>query len=314
MQMLCENKATTESREPKDLKNCSTNESDQLNNGGHGVCEYMGATYSSQHTVPDAEHSSTRCCPTHEMWELPTPLIVANRSQQGDEVYGIYPLVLKTGIPLTNNNIVKASHNSNEAYTAASIITHAQSKAVKQAHIRTSSLLSYNYHKAVPSNTDLTPAKPNTYSSSGTVAQKLRIGSYELNKICPTLLTQQKAPNKAQDYRRDMSSRSTSSSSQVFKRDTKRSILARGVQCYHSYFSRIYPPSAIREDKMVAGGCCTLGILCDRPGSAHAHVDDEPRLFSIGHARVAPESSIILPNLLFTTSAGPGNALAGGAA
>ncbi|KZV57126.1 glutathione S-transferase APIC-like [Dorcoceras hygrometricum] len=46
----------------------------------------MGATHSSQHTVPDAQHDSTRCCPTHEMWELLTPLIVANRSQQGDEV------------------------------------------------------------------------------------------------------------------------------------------------------------------------------------------------------------------------------------
>ncbi|KZV50772.1 hypothetical protein F511_12016 [Dorcoceras hygrometricum] len=93
-----ENKATTESRESKDLNFCSKNESDQLNNSGHGVCEYMGATHSSQHTAPDAEHSSTCCCPTHEMWELPTPLIVANRSQQGYEVYGSYPLVLNTSI------------------------------------------------------------------------------------------------------------------------------------------------------------------------------------------------------------------------
>ncbi|KZV52098.1 hypothetical protein F511_36422 [Dorcoceras hygrometricum] len=92
-----------------------------------------------------------------------------------------------------------------KAYTAASIITHAQSKAVKQAHIRTSSLLSYNYHKAVPSNTDLTPAKPNTDTSSGTLAQILWIGSYELNQICPTLVTQQKTLNEAQDYRREMS-------------------------------------------------------------------------------------------------------------
>ncbi|KZV20666.1 dynamin-related protein 4C-like [Dorcoceras hygrometricum] len=38
------------------------------------------------HTASDATHGSTCCCPTHEMWELPTPLIVANRSQQGDEV------------------------------------------------------------------------------------------------------------------------------------------------------------------------------------------------------------------------------------
>ncbi|KZV19295.1 hypothetical protein F511_36947 [Dorcoceras hygrometricum] len=45
----------------------------------------MGATHSSQHTAPDAEHGSTCCCPNHEMWELSTPLIVANRSKQGDE-------------------------------------------------------------------------------------------------------------------------------------------------------------------------------------------------------------------------------------
>ncbi|KZV41694.1 hypothetical protein F511_09428 [Dorcoceras hygrometricum] len=161
----------------------------------------MGATHSSQHTVPDAEHSSTHCCPTHEMWELPTPLIVAKRSQQGDEVYGGYPLVLKTGILLIDNNTIKASHNSNEAYTAASIITHAQSKTVKQAHIRTSILLSYNYNNEVPSNIDLTPARPNIDTSSGKLAQKLRIGSYELNQVCPTLLTQQKALSKAQEGR-----------------------------------------------------------------------------------------------------------------
>ncbi|KZV55990.1 hypothetical protein F511_12048 [Dorcoceras hygrometricum] len=122
----------------------------QLNNSGHGICEYMGATHSSQHTAPDAKHSSTCFCPTHEVWELPTLLIVANRSQQGDEVYGSYPIVL-------------------------------------------------NRHPAIPSNTDLTLAKPNTDTSSGKVAQKLRIGSYKLNQIYPTLLKQQKALNKAQD-------------------------------------------------------------------------------------------------------------------
>ncbi|KZV54017.1 hypothetical protein F511_37530 [Dorcoceras hygrometricum] len=44
-----ENKATTEGREPKDLKNCSKTESNQLEDSGHGMCEYMGATHSSQH-------------------------------------------------------------------------------------------------------------------------------------------------------------------------------------------------------------------------------------------------------------------------
>ncbi|KZV58339.1 hypothetical protein F511_34168 [Dorcoceras hygrometricum] len=188
-----ENKAITESREPKDLNSCSTNESDQLNNSGHGVCEYMGATDSSPHTPPDAKHSSTFCCPTHEVWELPTPLIVAN--QQGDKVYGSYPLVLKTSILVRTDQynkerlkqiraqyvicVYEKDKMSNtehiqrcKAYTTARIITHAQSKAVNQAHIRTSSVLSENYHKAVPSNTDLTPTKPTTDTSSGIVAQK----------------------------------------------------------------------------------------------------------------------------------------------
>ncbi|KZV18690.1 formin-like protein 14 [Dorcoceras hygrometricum] len=48
------------------------------------------------------------------------------------------------------------------------------------------------------SNTDLTPAKTNTNTISGTVTQKPRIESYELNQICPTLLTLQKALNEAQ--------------------------------------------------------------------------------------------------------------------
>ncbi|KZV16172.1 hypothetical protein F511_37385 [Dorcoceras hygrometricum] len=90
-------------------------------NSGHGVCEYMGASHSSQHTEQDAMRSSTRCCPTHEKWELPTPLIVANRSQQGDEV---------RELPARLNSIMG------------------------------------------PINTDITPAKLNTDTSSRTVAQK----------------------------------------------------------------------------------------------------------------------------------------------
>ncbi|KZV18814.1 hypothetical protein F511_31680 [Dorcoceras hygrometricum] len=193
-------------------RNCSTTDTNQLSNSGHGFCEYMGATHSSQHTTPDAKHISTRCCPTHDMWELPTPLIVANRSQQRDEVYGSYPLVL-------NRHPGKMSNTENiqqcKAYTAASIIIHAQSNAVKQAHIRTSSLLCHNYYNRVPSNTDLKPAKPNTNTSSGTVTQKSRIGSYELNQICPTLLTRQKALNKAQ--RKEMSSHTSPASRKLPK-------------------------------------------------------------------------------------------------
>ncbi|KZV18733.1 rho GTPase-activating protein 7-like [Dorcoceras hygrometricum] len=90
MQVLCiRARLQSKCREPNDLKellNGNEGSTEQQFVSGHGVCEYMGATHSSQHTVPDAQHDATCCCPTHEMWELPTPLIVANRSQQGDEV------------------------------------------------------------------------------------------------------------------------------------------------------------------------------------------------------------------------------------
>ncbi|KZV20854.1 hypothetical protein F511_40202 [Dorcoceras hygrometricum] len=110
----------------------------------------MGAIHSSQHTAPDATHSSTRCCPTHEMWELPTPLIVANRSQQGEEVRELparpqqHPGTLRANIQgtaytdlssrdkcvyATDAMINTETYTLRKAYTATSIITHAQSKA-----------------------------------------------------------------------------------------------------------------------------------------------------------------------------------------
>ncbi|KZV45786.1 filament-like plant protein 7-like [Dorcoceras hygrometricum] len=98
-------------------------------------------------------------------------------SQQGDEVRELPAQPQQHPDAMFNTE----SYTIRKAYTAASIITHAQSKVVKQAHIRTSSLLCYNYYNRVPSNTDLTPAKPNTDTNSGTVTQKPRIGSYKLN-------------------------------------------------------------------------------------------------------------------------------------
>ncbi|KZV39424.1 Qa-SNARE, Tlg2/Syntaxin16-family [Dorcoceras hygrometricum] len=44
-----ESKATTGSREPKDLKNCSTNEYYQLNNSGHGV--YVSRSLQASHKL-----------------------------------------------------------------------------------------------------------------------------------------------------------------------------------------------------------------------------------------------------------------------
>ncbi|KZV47363.1 lysM domain receptor-like kinase 4 [Dorcoceras hygrometricum] len=89
MQVLCMRtrlQRTQGAKGSQGLLNSNKGSTEQQYFSGHRVCEYMRATHSSQHMVPDAQHDSTRCCPTHEMWELPTPLIVDNRSQQGDEV------------------------------------------------------------------------------------------------------------------------------------------------------------------------------------------------------------------------------------
>ncbi|KZV28514.1 putative LRR receptor-like serine/threonine-protein kinase [Dorcoceras hygrometricum] len=229
--MLCvRTRLQPKHREPKNLKELLNNRyesTEQQYNSGHGVCEYMEATHSSQHTAPDAKHSSTRCCQTHEMLELPTPLIVANRSQQGDEVYGSYPLVLNRH----PGNMSNTEHIQQcKAYTAASIIIHAQSTAVKQAHIRTSSLLCYNYYNRVPSNTYLIPAKPNTNTSSRTMKSDAYANRLQKGDVFAHL----------------------SSFTQASKISTKRRVLARGVQRYHSYFNRSYLPSAIGEDKLTS--------------------------------------------------------------
>ncbi|KZV40182.1 mediator of RNA polymerase II transcription subunit 16 [Dorcoceras hygrometricum] len=152
----------------------------------------MGDTHSSQHTAPDAKCSSTCCCQTHEVWELPTSLIVANRSQQGDE---------DKNVQHRTYTKMQGIHNSKHNHPCS-----IQScKTSSHPYLKSSEL---QYPQNSPRNIDLTLAKPNTDTSSGTVAQKLRIGSYELNQICPTLLTRQKALDKAQDYRREMSSQS----------------------------------------------------------------------------------------------------------
>ncbi|KZV17410.1 hypothetical protein F511_09082 [Dorcoceras hygrometricum] len=44
------------------------------------------------------------------------------------------------------------------------------------------------------------PAKPNNNANLGTQSSELRTGSYNLDQLCPTLLAQQTALNKAQDY------------------------------------------------------------------------------------------------------------------
>ncbi|KZV39016.1 hypothetical protein F511_33251 [Dorcoceras hygrometricum] len=110
----------------RNLKNRSTTSKDQLSNGGHGVCEYMGATHSSQHTVPDAKHSSTCCCPTHEVWELYTPLIVAKDPSREMKVMGVTRSAYKTGILMqqitTSNTKHTLHHGTARNYTYPCLI------------------------------------------------------------------------------------------------------------------------------------------------------------------------------------------------
>ncbi|KZV30029.1 hypothetical protein F511_20891 [Dorcoceras hygrometricum] len=181
----------------------------QMNNSGHRVCEYMGDTHSSQHTAPDAKRSSTRCCPTHEMWELPTPLIVANRSQQGDEVYGSYP--------------------------PSSI--------------------------GILSNTDLTPNElPERQAKSDAYANRLENGDVFAH---------------------------LTSFTQASKSSTKQSVLARGVQRYHSYFRRSYLPSAIVEDKATVDRLIRSTTGIKTPSSACTRRPDEFSMDGEGVAAAA---------------------------
>ncbi|KZV19804.1 hypothetical protein F511_28990 [Dorcoceras hygrometricum] len=144
---------------------------------GHGYTEHMGATHSSpvHHTRCKTDSSPAAqqqlnskmqnrqlhlLLPTHEMWELPTPLIAANKPSRemryrsyplASEVYGNYPLVLEYSILVAT--MTSRAHRS----TTCSTVTH---------------------------------------NSSGNEAQKTAAGSYELHQRYPTYLTQQKALNK----------------------------------------------------------------------------------------------------------------------
>ncbi|KZV07163.1 putative LRR receptor-like serine/threonine-protein kinase [Dorcoceras hygrometricum] len=176
-------------REPNNLNELLINRygsTEQQYNSGHGVCEYMGATHSSQHTATDAKHSSTRCFSTHEMWELPTPLIVANRSQQGDEVRELPAQPLIASWYAQINTIRHKRHGYNRSELNMINACMQQTKSVAYAN---------RLHK-------------------GDVFAHL------------------------------------SSFTQASKSSTKRSVLARGVQRYHSYFNRSCLTPEIREDKI----------------------------------------------------------------
>ncbi|KZV15912.1 EGF domain-specific O-linked N-acetylglucosamine transferase-like [Dorcoceras hygrometricum] len=81
-------KATTKSREPKDRNNSSTARSDQRNNQfvATGILSTWELPTHLQYTIPDANNQLHLLLLTHEMWELPTPLIAANKPSRENEV------------------------------------------------------------------------------------------------------------------------------------------------------------------------------------------------------------------------------------
>ncbi|KZV41831.1 hypothetical protein F511_36420 [Dorcoceras hygrometricum] len=89
-------KATTESREPNDLNNSSTARSDQRKDNqwprvyrAHGSYPLISST-----PYQMLNRQLHLLLPTHEMWELPTMLIAANKPSR-EVRYGSYPLSLR---------------------------------------------------------------------------------------------------------------------------------------------------------------------------------------------------------------------------
>ncbi|KZV22818.1 Cysteine protein [Dorcoceras hygrometricum] len=84
-------KATTESWEPEDLNNSSTARSDQRKDSQwpRGILSTWELPTQLQYTVPGANRQLHLLLPTHEMWELPTPLIAANKPNRAMRDMGV---------------------------------------------------------------------------------------------------------------------------------------------------------------------------------------------------------------------------------
>ncbi|KZV19914.1 hypothetical protein F511_18723 [Dorcoceras hygrometricum] len=146
-------KATTESREQKDFNNSSTARSGQRNNQfvATGILSTWELPAHLQYTIPDANNQLHLLLLTHEMWELPTPLIAANKPSREIEVREL-PAQPPRYMGTTRSSLNIAScteHTHSQAYNPCSILS------CKQAHIRTSSLLSYNYNKKLATMTQI---------------------------------------------------------------------------------------------------------------------------------------------------------------
>ncbi|KZV25078.1 hypothetical protein F511_03568 [Dorcoceras hygrometricum] len=95
-------KATTESWEPKDLNNSSTARSDKrkMSQWPRGILNTWELPTHLQYTIPDAKKQLHLLLPTHEMWELPTPLIAAIRPSREMRKFPLEDLI-STGLLYT---------------------------------------------------------------------------------------------------------------------------------------------------------------------------------------------------------------------
>ncbi|KZV55654.1 transcriptional activator DEMETER [Dorcoceras hygrometricum] len=138
---------------PKDLNNSSTARSEQRNNQfvATGILSTWELPTHLQYTIPDANKQLHLLLLTHEMWELPTPLIAANRPSREIEVRELPAQPPRyTGTTRSSLNIASCTeHTHSQAYNPCSILN------CKKAHIRTSSLLSYNYNKQLATMTQI---------------------------------------------------------------------------------------------------------------------------------------------------------------
>ncbi|KZV16511.1 hypothetical protein F511_26787 [Dorcoceras hygrometricum] len=126
-----------------------------------------------------------------------------------------------------------------------------------------------NYYNQGPSNGDPPPAKPTQATTQRPKHRKATAGSYELNQRYPTPSNSVKSskqlktgsehlPQQARTEPDAYANRLNkgdvfahlTSFKQTSKVISKRSVSARGVQRYHSYFNRSCLPSAIEEDKV----------------------------------------------------------------
>ncbi|KZV47968.1 hypothetical protein F511_20480 [Dorcoceras hygrometricum] len=98
--------ATTESREPKDRNNSSTARSDQRkdNTWPRGILSTWELPTHLQYIVSDAKHTAPPTVLAHEVWELPTPLIAANKPSR--EKRSLTQLTL-TQLPAESSSLIQ---------------------------------------------------------------------------------------------------------------------------------------------------------------------------------------------------------------